>query len=193
MRRLLACRPRPQAIALCGSLPPGVPASIYAQWIRALRPLRIPAVLDASGTALQRGLAARPWMIKPNRQEAEELLGRRLTTIRMVVRAVTELLARGAACVVLSLGPEGAVLAAATPRGVWLARPPRVRVRSAVGAGDSLVGGFLVGWIARHSLVETFRLGVACGAASVMTDGTELCHRQDVQRLISRVTIRQLA
>ena len=191
-RRVMNCRPRPRVVALCGSLPPGTPASIYAQWIHTLRQLRIPAVLDTSGAALRRGLTARPWLIKPNRQEAEELLSRRLTTMRTIVRSAVTLLARGPAVVILSLGREGAVLAAA-PSYVWLARPPAVRVRSAVGAGDSLVGGFLVGWVGGRSLVECFRLGVACGAASAMTAGTQLCHRTDVRRLLSRVTIRQLA
>lgn len=192
-RRVMNCRPRPRVVALCGSLPPGAPASIYAQWIHALRQLRIPAVLDTSGAALRRGLTARPWLIKPNRQEAEELLSRRLTTMRTIVRSAVTLLARGPAVVILSLGRQGAVLASSDPRGVWLARPPAVRVRSAVGAGDSLVGGFLVGWVGGRSLVECFRLGVACGAASAMTAGTQLCHRTDVRRLLSRVTIRQLA
>ncbi|MBI4004161.1 MAG: 1-phosphofructokinase [Candidatus Omnitrophica bacterium] len=190
-RRVMNHRPRPRVVALCGSLPPGASVFLYAQWIHTLRQRRIPTVLDTSGAALRRGLTARPWLIKPNRQEAEELLARRLTTMRTIVRSAVDLLAQGPALVVLSLGREGAVLAAA-PGHVWLARPPAVHVRSAVGAGDSLVGGFLVGWLGGRSLVECFRLGVACGAASALTSGTELCHRKDVRRLLSRVTIRRL-
>lgn len=192
-RRVWTHAPRPRVVALCGSVPPGVPTAIYAQWIRDLRRRSIPAVLDTSGAALRQGLAARPWLMKPNRQEAEELLRRRLTSRRAIVRSALELLARGPAFVIVSLGSEGAVLASAEPRAVWLARSPAVHVRSAVGAGDSLVGGFLVGWVTGGAPVECFRLGVACGAASVMTPGTALCRREGVRRLLPRVKIRQLA
>ena len=75
---------------------------------------------------------------------------------------------------------------------VWMAKPPSVRVNSAVGAGDSLVGGFLVGWMTTGSLTEAFRWGIASGAATAMTPGTELCHRRDVHRLLRRVTIQRL-
>ena len=76
--------------------------------------------------------------------------------------------------------------------GVWRATPPSVKVDSAVGAGDSLVGGFLIGWLATDSLTDAFRYGVASGAAAAMTPGTELCHREDVRRLLRRVRIRQM-
>ena len=99
------------------------------------------------------------------------------------------LLRRGPSLVVLSLGGDGALLASASPDGVWLARPPKVRVDSIVGAGDSFVGGFLSGWAAGRPLVEAFRLGIASGTATAITPGTELCHRADVRRFLPRVTI----
>jgi fructose-1-phosphate kinase PfkB-like protein len=148
--------------------------------------------LDASGAALRQGLAAHPWLIKPNRQEAEELLQRRLSRRPLVVRAAQQLLARGPSLVILSLGRDGAVLASSDPRGVWWAKPPVVAVGSPVGAGDALIGGFLVGWLRRRPLLESFRLGVACGTASAMTPGTELCHRADVRRLLPRVVVHRV-
>ena len=192
-RRLLGRRPRPGVVALSGSLPPGAPAMIYYRWIRALRRRGIAAVLDASGSALRHGVRARPWMIKPNRQEAEELLGRRIRGLAGAARAVRQLLDAGPEIVILSLGPEGALLASSAPSGVWFARPPAVALASAVGAGDSLVGGFLVGRMQGRPLLEAFRLGVASGTATAMTPGTELCHAADVRRLLRRVAIRQVA
>ena len=192
-RRLFTRSPAPQCVVLSGSLPPGVPPTIYQRWIRALRRLSIPAVLDTSGAALRRGLLGRPWLIKPNRQEAEELLQRRLTGLSSVVRAAQQLARRGPALVILSLGREGALLASSAPAGVWVARSPAVSVDSAVGAGDSLVGGFLSAWARRQPLLEAFRLGVASGTATAMTPGTELCHRADVRRLLPRVTIWRVA
>jgi 6-phosphofructokinase 2 len=192
-QRLLGHTPPPQCVVLSGSLPPGVIASTYRRWIHALRGRGIPSVLDASGAALRQGLSGRPWLIKPNRQEAEDLLQRRLISMDALVKAAVYLLQRGPALVILSLGRDGALLACGSPQEVWLARPPSVKVDSAVGAGDSLVGGFLVGWFKYRSLLEAFRLGVASGTATAMTPGTELCHRADVRRLLRRVTIRRIA
>lgn len=192
-RALLAHRPLP-AVAVCsGSLPPGVPATIYQQWIRLLRARDIPTVLDASGQALRYGIQGRPWCIKPNREESGELLGERLTTFARCVQGLQRLLRMGPRLVILSLRGEGALLGCAHTREVWHARPPVIRARSAVGAGDSLVGGFLTGWVRGQPLHEAFRLGVASGTATAMTPGTELCHRADVKRLVRRVALRRLA
>jgi 6-phosphofructokinase 2 len=190
-RRLAAARP--SCVALSGSLPPGAPAGIYASWIRRLAAARVPVALDSSGAAFKRGLAARPWMIKPNRQEAEELLGRRLRNLAACVDAVRALLRRGVPVVILSLGADGALMGSGAKGEVWLARAPRVRVRAAVGAGDSLVGGFLTEWQRSRSLPEAFRAGVASGTAAVMTPGTELCRREDVRRITRRVVIKRVA
>ncbi len=194
-RLLFRLAPAPRCVALSGSLPPGVPASMYRRWIGRLGRHNIPVALDASGAALREGIRAHPWLIKPNRQEAEELLGRRLTRVRHVVQAAQHLLRMGPSVVVLSLGRQGAVMAYATAsdRGVWMARPPSVTVRSAVGAGDSLVGGFLTGWVNGLTLHEAFRLGVACGTAAAMTSGTELCRRADVTRIARQVLVRRAA
>ena len=191
-RRLFQHAPAPQYVVLSGSLPPGVSPRIYQRWILRLRRLNIPSVLDASGPALQHGLRAHPWLIKPNREEAQELLERRLTGRHSLVRAVRDLLRRGAVTAILSVGRDGALMASHALDGVWLAQSPMITVNSSVGAGDSLVGGFLVGWARRRSLLEALRLGVACGTATVMTPGTELCHRTDVRRILPRVTIHRV-
>ena len=187
-RRLLRCRPTPRCVVLSGSLPPGVPATMYARWIRMLRDRRIPVALDTSGTALTAGVAARPWLIKPNRQEAEALLRMTIAGPAHALKAARRLQHLGPELVLLSLGKDGAILA--TPQGVWEARPPTVAVDSAVGAGDSLLAGMVLGWARGASLCEAFRLGVACGTASAMTPGTELCRRRDVMRLRPRVRVR---
>lgn len=191
-RRLFGQRPAPRCVVFSGSLPPGAPSSVYRRWIEAFRRRGIPSVLDTSGEALRAGLDARPWMIKPNRQEAEELLQERLTGRAHLIRAAQRLLQRGPEVVIVSLGRDGALMASAHPSGAWLGRPPSVKTDSAVGAGDSLVGGFLAAWVRRQPLIEAFRLGIASGAAAAMTPGTELCHRADAHRLLPRVTIRQL-
>ncbi|MBI3011184.1 MAG: 1-phosphofructokinase, partial [Candidatus Omnitrophica bacterium] len=187
--RLLRRRPPPQCVVLSGSLPPGSPPGIYRRWIRILERRGIPTILDSSGAALAEGLRARPWLIKPNRFEAGELLGARLRRLADVAEAAKRLVARGPSLAVISLGPDGAVLASRMSDRVLMATPPTVPVDSAVGAGDSLVAGFVVGWRRTRSLHEALRLGVACGTAAAMTPGTELCHRADVQRVKPRVRL----
>ncbi len=191
-RLLMRLGRRASCVVLSGSLPSGAPATMYRRMLTRLRLLRVPTVLDTSGPALRDGLLARPWLIKPNRQEAEELLGRRLRGVAQVASAATQLVKRGPSVVIVSLGPEGAVLASGEQGQVLWAKPPRVPVDSPVGAGDSLIAGFVVGYQVTHLLHEALRLGVACGAACAMTPGTELCHRQDVRRLVGRVQLRVL-
>ena len=196
LRRLLAAvrrlGRRLDALVCSGSLPPGAPATVYRRLTALGQALRVPTVVDSSGPPLRHSLSARPWLIKPNRQEAEELLGERLGTRRRLVHAARRLAAMGPSLVVLSSGADGACLAARGGEALW-AVPPDVPVRSAVGAGDSLVAGLVLGWQRTRSLREALRLGVACGAATALTPGTELCHRSDVLRLLGRVEIRPLS
>ncbi|MFF4330275.1 1-phosphofructokinase family hexose kinase [Streptomyces sp. NPDC001591] len=125
-----------RAVALCGSLPPGVPVGAYAVLVRAARAAGAPVLLDTSGEALRRGVAARPEIIKPNAAELAELTGSRdpLPATRAARR-------RGAHAVVTSLGAAG--LLAATPDGTWQATPPRPLRGNPTGAGDSAVAGLL--------------------------------------------------
>jgi 6-phosphofructokinase 2 len=120
------------------------------------------------------------------------VLRRRVRGLRDAIEAARGLLAHGPSLVILSLGADGALLATSRPRGMWMAQPPRVVAESSVGAGDSLMGGFLTGWARGQSMTEAFRLGVACGTATAMTPGTALCRREDVHRLLRRVTLRRL-
>ena len=189
-RLLCRLQRRSACMVLSGSLPPGAPSTTYHRLIRTLSRRRMLTVLDTSGSALKRGLSARPWLIKPNRAEAKELLGMTLRRIADVGHAARHLAQRGPSVVIISLGPDGAVLAAKDQSPVWWARPPRARVQSTVGAGDSLVAGCVIGWLKTRSLLEALRLGMACGVASVMTPGTELCHADDVKRLQRRITMR---
>lgn len=172
-----------------GSLPPGAPASTYARLLRAVRKDQIVTMLDASGSSLRHGLSARPWLIKPNRHEAEELLGVALRTRREVVEAARALARRGPRCVVISMGAEGAVLASASPETALFAASPRVTTDSPVGSGDSLVAGLLAEWLRSRSFPQALRWGVACGAACAMTPGTSLFRRADAVRLLRRVAI----
>ncbi len=196
LRQVLAdvrtLRPRPAVITLCGSLPSQAPATVYRDWVRALQRVGTPVLLDASGSALRHGLSARPWAIKPNLEEAGEVLGRPLRRWQDRIEAVRALRSRSIRVVMLSMGREGALCSADGLEGVWHAVAPPVRVVSAVGAGDSSVAGLLMGWLRCGDWREGFRLAMACGTACALTPGTELCHRKDVLRLLPRVCLRKV-
>ncbi|OKK13118.1 sugar kinase [Streptomyces sp. CB00455] len=149
-----------RAVALSGSLPPGVPVGAYAVLVRAARAAGVPVLLDTSGEALRRGVAARPEMIKPNAAELAELTGS-----REPLPATRDARRRGAHAVVTSLGPAG--LLAATPEGVWQAAPPRALSGNPTGAGDSAVAGLLSALAEDLDWPSRLTRAVALSAATV--------------------------
>ncbi|MFE5795092.1 1-phosphofructokinase family hexose kinase [Streptomyces sp. NPDC056503] len=152
--------PGATAVALCGSLPPGVHVGAYAELIRAARAAGVPVLLDTSGEPLRRGIAARPDLVKPN---ADELAG--LTGSRDPRRASQDARRRGAHAVVTSLGPDG--LLAATPDGLWQATPPTAVRGNPTGAGDSVVAALLAGLTDAASWPDRLARAVALSAATV--------------------------
>ncbi|MGW6703424.1 1-phosphofructokinase family hexose kinase [Streptomyces sp. NPDC054956] len=149
-----------EAVALCGSLPPGVPVGAYAVLVRAARAAGVPVLLDTSGEALRRGVAARPDMIKPNAAELADLTGS-----RDPLPATRDARRRGAHAVVTSLGPAG--LLAATAQGAWQAAPPRALAGNPTGAGDSAVAGLLSALAEGLDWPERLARAVALSAATV--------------------------
>ncbi|MFF8263290.1 1-phosphofructokinase family hexose kinase [Streptomyces virginiae] len=150
-----------RAVALCGSLPPGVPVGAYAVLVRVARAAGVPVLLDTSGEALRRGVAARPEIIKPNAAELAELTGS-----RDPLPATRDARRRGAHAVVTSLGPGG--LLAATAEGSWQAAPPRPLSGNPTGAGDSAVAGLLSALAEGLDWPARLTRAVALSAATVL-------------------------
>lgn len=164
-------------VAGCGSLPPGAPADFYARLVTAVHERRGLVAVDTSGPPLAPAVAAGPDLVKPNAEELGELVGTPLGTVGEVVDAAATLRARGCATVLVSLGPDGAVLVDAD--GAWRATTPPVAVLSTVGAGDAVLAGALaVGGRGRDALVE----GVAWGAAAVQLPGTHMPRPHEIDR-----------
>ncbi|SDJ97899.1 6-phosphofructokinase [Cryobacterium psychrotolerans] len=169
-------------VVASGSLPPGVPHDFYARVASLARARDARCLVDASGPALAEALAEGVFLVKPSRRELAEHMGAPLDSEQSQVEAASALVAQGSAeFVALSLGAAGAVLASST--GILRLPVPRVRVRSTVGAGDSFVGAFVLRMAQGHEPDSAFRSAVAAGTATTMTPGTELCHRDDVERL----------
>jgi len=169
-------------IVASGSLPPGVPEDFYIRLHRAAIRRGARVLLDTSGSALAAASDRPVFLIKPNLREFESLVGRALGDDREIEAAARRLIAAGLAeHLVVSMGAAG--VAYATSGSFARIPAPTVRIESRVGAGDSTVAGIAVGLARGFAVEEAVRLGVAAGAAAVMTPGSELCRRQDVEAL----------
>ena len=168
-------------VVVSGSLPDAAPVDWFGELLRALpRGARI--IVDTKQEALRRALEVGVYLVKPNLRELEEVVGRGMLHDEEIERAAREIIERrGAEVVLVSLGRGGVILVTAQETDHF-ASPP-VPVRSKVGAGDSMVGALTAALAERRPLAEAARFGVAAGAAAVMNDGTELCHREDTERL----------
>ena len=183
----VSCAEKSEYAVITGSLPPACPAGTYRELIRRMN---IPCILDVGGQELLLGLEAHPFLIKPNRPELEQTVGRALPTLADVIDAARELQASGAQNVLVSLGGDGAVLITADK--AYLAPAIPVKVRSTVGAGDSMVGGVLAGLAAGGGLTEALRCGAAAGTASVMTEGTQLIVPEQFRALLAQAEVQEV-
>lgn len=188
LQALMDLNPFPVWVVASGSLPPGVPVNFYAHLARLCRERGAKLVLDAAGPPLAAAMAEGVYLVKPNLRELSELVGEPLESPAAWCAAAQGLVDRGAAEVVaLTLGHLGAVLV--TREGLWCADPPPVPVVSAVGAGDSFVGGMVWALHDGQPLLDAFAWGVAAGSATLLTAGTALCRAEDVQRLRAGVVV----
>lgn len=186
LRELSTIRPAPDYLVASGSLPPGVPPDFYARVVGVGKGRGAQVIIDASGDALSRALREGVYLMKPNIREFRDLVGEEVKeesqieaeAVRMVKSGRCEIL-------VISLGAAGALMA--SPKGVEYIRPPTVPIASKVGAGDSMVAGIVLSLALGKTEREAVLFGVAAGAAAVMTPGTELCRREDAERLYAKM------
>ena len=157
-------------IVLSGSVPGTMKKDIYARMIRALAGRDVHIVVDASGSLLEEALEYRPFLVKPNRQELEELAGRRLDGREDIVEEAKKLQRRGAENVMVSLSGEGAVLVFGEER-VYYLGVPEGRLVNPVGAGDSMIAGFIAGYLQSGDQKQAFRTAVAAGSACAYFEG----------------------
>jgi 1-phosphofructokinase len=166
-------------IVLSGSLPPGTPSGWYAELVATLRGTGARIAVDTSEgpllALLESGRDAAPDLLKPNAEELAQITGTTEEAVlgdpEVALAAVRELHTRGVAEVLLTLGSDGAVLSTADG-GLWSALPPRITVRSTVGAGDSSLAGYVLADLAGAPPAERLRAAVAYGAASASLPGS---------------------
>jgi 1-phosphofructokinase family hexose kinase len=178
------------AWVLAGSLPPGVPPSIYSDMITILQSAGAQVFLDTSDEALRQACQANPFLIKPNAEEARELTGLPINTPAEIAAAGKAIQAMGAGNVIISLGKQGALLV--NGRQAWLAASPDIVERNPIGAGDSMVAGLVWGLSQSHDLPEALRRGIACGAATASQSGTSVGTLAQVNELLPQVSLSEI-
>jgi 6-phosphofructokinase 2 len=177
-------------LVMSGSLPKGVTPNLYGQLIVAGKKKGAFIFLDTDGPALKESIEYLPTGIKPNQFELSRLIGRDLKKETEIIWACEELHERGIPYVLVSRGKEGLILS--TKEQKIKAVAPPIEVESTVGAGDSVVAGFILAHSQGKNLEECVRLACAAGTATAQTPGTELCHRGEVEKILLSVAISKL-
>ncbi len=177
-------------IIASGSLPPGVPMNVYAQLSKIAKKINAKFVVDTSGEALKEAVDEGVFLLKPNLEELGYLLGIENLEIANIEEAAKELIHKNnCEIIVISLGSEGAMLV--TKNETHTIKPPKVDVKSTVGAGDSMVAGLVYSLTKNNNLKEALMYGVACGTAATMNKGTELCKISDVEKIYNSLISKQ--
>lgn len=186
-----AAAPGHDYLVASGSLAAGAPADFYANLAEIARGADSKLVVDASGPALKAAFQAGVHIAKPNLRELEGMLGTRLADRRSQVQACRRLIEQGSVEILaLTLGSDGALLV--TGQDAWFADPLKLKLVSSVGAGDSFVGAMVWALASGRGMEDALRYGVAAGSATLLSPGTELCSRADVERLAPEVKPRRL-
>lgn len=156
-------------LVLAGSIPASMPNDIYRDILKRLDQKGILTAVDATKDLLVNVLEYHPFLVKPNNHELGEIFGVTLKTREAVIPYAKRMQQMGAANVLVSMAGEGAVLAAADGK-IYLAEVPKGTLVNGVGAGDSMVAGFLAGWLEKQSYRHAFHMGIAAGSASAFSE-----------------------
>lgn len=187
MHLISSCADESEFIVISGSVPGGLTTSVYREMIEKL-PVHCKVALDADGILLMEALKAEPFLIKPNIQELENALGRTLGSNSEVVDAASDLIRQyNVTCVLVTMGSKGSILV--TKDQALYAAPLPVNVKGTVGAGDSMLAGFIHGLAQGFDIPTTLAWATACGALAVSQEGTQSFEKSDVEKQVEKVLI----
>ncbi len=175
-------------ITFTGRVPSGVSMIAVMSFLEKIRGKGAKIVIDSKSFATLDGLvAARPWLIKPNQEEISEYLGREIETHAEIVEIAKQIRKDGVENVMVSLGAKGALLVCED--GAYVCTPPKIEAKSSIGAGDSSIGGFIAAILEGCSEREALCRSVAYGSAACMRDGTLPPLKNDVDNILSSLTL----
>jgi 1-phosphofructokinase family hexose kinase len=179
-------------VILSGSLPPGAPMNLYQTLIELCHNKAVMAFLDASGTALLSGIKARPYLIKPNQQELEVIIGRTLPDEHSIVDAARAIIDQGVHWVYVSRGDKGVI--AVSEKLALTANINQVpgKIVSKIGCGDAMVAGLAVATLGGLELNGTLKLGVACGTANLLSREPGRFDKNALSEIADQVVISKL-
>lgn len=173
-------------LVLAGSIPNSMPDDIYKNIMGRLEQRGVLMVVDATKELLVNVLEHHPFLVKPNNHELGEIFGVTLQTREEVIPYGKKLQEMGAVNVLVSMAGEGAVLIAEDGN-IWQAPAPKGELKNGVGAGDSMVAGFLAGWLEKKEYQHAFRMGVSAGSASAFSE--LLATREEIQKVFHQVDV----
>ncbi|MBV4447548.1 1-phosphofructokinase [Clostridium tyrobutyricum] len=173
-------------IVLAGNVQKSVPRDIYSRIQQRCKNGKV--AVDTTGSALTATLKYKPFLIKPNIHELGEIFERELKSSDEVIKYANELRKMGAQNVIISMGKDGAMLVC--DEGVYKASAPKGTVKNSVGAGDSVVAGFLAEYTRSHSIVDAFKYGAASGSATAFS--IDLCKKAFVEQLMAEINVTKL-
>ncbi|WP_283153856.1 MULTISPECIES: 1-phosphofructokinase [Bacillales] len=171
-------------VVMAGSVPTSIDQNIYSNILKSL-PDGVQAIVDTKGKALEEAVKAKPFLVKPNHHELGDLFGVEITSVKDAVEYGKKVQQMGAMNVIVSMAGDGAVLI--TSNEILFGNVPVGKVQNSVGAGDSVVAGFLSKYIETENLKEAFQSGIAAGSASAFSTG--FCTAEEVQELRKQIRV----
>lgn len=176
-------------LVLAGSIPKSMPDDIYRGILKRLDKKNILTVVDATRELLVNVLKHHPFLIKPNNHELGDLFDVEIATKEQAAPYARKLQEKGAKNVLVSMGGQGAVFLSETGE-LFMAEAPEGELKNSVGAGDSMVAGFITGWMQKDSYEHAFRMGVSTGSASAFSDN--LATKQEVEAVYAKCEVKKI-
>ena len=170
---------------------PGVPESIYGELISIAKRHGVKTILDTSGKALTLGLKRKPFMVKPNIEEAEHVLRKKIRSFSGLKGALKHFHNLGIQIVAITMGSQGAIVSDRNQ--IILARPPKIVRKNPVGCGDAFLAGFILSFERKKNLKEALRLGVGCGAANAASINPGFIKRSTLNNLIKKIRFKDIS
>jgi len=179
-----------QCVVLSGRNIPGAQDSIYAELIRVAKKKGIITILDTSAKPYRLGIREKPFMIKPNLNEAEDIASKKLDSFLKMKKFINSLHKKGIKIIALTLGSRGAIVS--NQKELIFAQPPKLKRKSPVGCGDAFIAGFISSYLKHKTLKECVRMATACGAANALSINPGFIDTITIKKIYKQVNLRNL-